>query len=273
MSRTVKDRRAQFLGVVTALILAGVTTAAARLYPEAAMAWTTYTTATERRVAAELADSRRFLAMDFSSDAAADRRAVLGGEIVIRHVDTLDSRGQILDVPSALVHHWRGAILIPHVTLNDVMARLQSGGPAAKQEDVLDSRVLERGPDRMRIYLKLQRTKFVTVVYNTEHLVTFKRLSPTRATSASTATKIAELEDVGTPREHELPPGDDRGFLWRLNAYWRYEEVPGGVIAECESITLSRTIPSVVLYVVSPLIDSAARESMTRTLQSVTARF
>jgi len=34
--------------------------------------------------------------------------------------------------------------------------------------------------------------------------------------------------------------GDDRGFLWRLNAYWRYEQVAGGVIAECESITLSR---------------------------------
>jgi hypothetical protein len=198
---------------------------------------------------------------------------VLGGEIVIRHMDTLDSRGQILEVPSALVHHWRGAMLIPHVKLNDVMTRLQSGGPAAKQEDVLESRVLERTPDGMRIYLKLQRTKFVTVVYNTEHLVTFKRLGPTRASSASTATKIAEVEDVGTPREHELRPGDDSGFLWRLNAYWRYEEVPGGVIAECESITLSRTIPSVLLYVVSPLIDSAARESMTRTLQSVTSRF
>jgi hypothetical protein len=35
----------------------------------------------------------------------------------------------------------------------------------------------------------------------------------------STATKIAELADAGTPAEHELPPGEDRGFLWRLNAY------------------------------------------------------
>lgn len=272
MPKSIRRRRAVSWIVVT-VMLTGVTASAARLYPEAALAWTTYAAATERRMNTELLDGRRFLAMDFGPYAAADRRAVLNGEIVIRHMDTVDSRGQVLEVPSALVHHWRGAILIPRVKLSDVLARLQAGGPPTKQEDVLDSRVLERSPDRMRIYLKLQRTKFVTVVYNTEHLVTFKRISPTRATSASTATKIAELEDVGTPREHELAPGDDRGFLWRLNAYWRYEEVPGGVIAECESITLSRTIPSVLLYVVSPLIDSAAQESMERTLRSVTARF
>jgi hypothetical protein len=93
----------------------------------------------------------------------------------------------------------------------------------------------------MRIYLRLQRQRFVTVVYNTEHTVTFTRFGNTRAASTSTATRIAEVSDPDTPQERELPLGDDRGFLWRLNAYWRYEEVAGGVIAECESISLSRT--------------------------------
>jgi hypothetical protein len=125
----------------------------------------------------------------------------------------------------------------------------------------------------MRVSLKLQRKKIVTVVYNTEHVVMFARGSGARATSASTATRIVEVVDVNTPQERELPAGDDRGFLWRLNAYWRYEQVANGVIAECESITLSRDIPAVVRFVVRPLVERAARESMARTLVSLRARF
>jgi len=255
------------------LALAAPAVPGARLQPEAIAAWGAYATATERRIGKELAARDRFLVMDFSPDAAADRQATLAGAIVVRGVATVNGRGEDLEVPSAMVHHWRGAVFIPKASLNDVLAWLQAGAPAAKQEDVLQSAVLARGPDWTKIYLKLQRRKFVTVVYNTEHLVKYRRETPTRASSASTATKIAELADVGTPQEHELPQGDDRGFLWRLNAYWRYEEVPGGVIAECESISLSRDIPSVVRYLVQPMIDSAARESMERTLTTLRARF
>jgi hypothetical protein len=159
------------------------------------------------------------------------------------------------------------------MTVTRLVAELQQGAPPTRQEDVLESKVLERRPDWMRVSLKLERRKIVTVVYNTEHVVMFARGSDGRATSASTATKIVEVADVNTPQEHELPAGDDRGFLWRLNAYWRYEQVANGVVAECESITLSRDIPAVVRFVVRPLIERAARESMTRTLVSLRARF
>jgi hypothetical protein len=81
------------------------------------------------------------------------------------------------------------------------------------------------------------------------------------------------VSDPDTPDERELPPGEDRGFLWRLNAYWRYEEVAGGVIAECESISLSREVPSFLRYLISPLVESTARESMERTLVTLRARF
>jgi len=49
--------------------------------------------------------------------------------------------------------------------------------------------------------------------------------------------------------------------------------VAGGVIAECESISLSRDAPALVRYVAEPLIESTARESMDRTLTSFRARF
>jgi hypothetical protein len=244
----------------------------ARLQPESIAGWNTYAAVTERRIARELTVQDRFLAMDFTPNAAADRRAALAGAIVMRQSETRNERGDELDVPSALVHHWRGAVFIPKVRLKDLVARLQAVAPPA-QDDVLRSAIVARGPDWTRLYLKLQRTKLVTVVYNTEHMVKYQSHNATRVSSASTATKIAELADAGTPQEHELPQGDDRGFLWRLNAYWRYEEVPGGVMAECESISLSRDIPFVFRYLVRPMVESAARESMEKTLRALRGRF
>jgi len=54
--------------------------------------------------------------------------------------------------------------------------------------------------------------------------------------------------------------------LWRLNAYWRYEAVQGGVIVECESVSLSRPVPTLVRPVANPIVDRVARESLSRTL-------
>jgi hypothetical protein len=85
------------------------------------------------------------------------------------------------------------------------------------------------------------------------------------------ATKIAELAEVGTPREREKPPGSDRGFLWRLNAYWRYETVPGGVLIECESVSLSRSVPLLVRPFVTGTVEGVARESLERTLAGLRA--
>ena len=93
-----------------------------------------------------------------------------------------------------------------------------------------------------------------------------------QAYSSSIATKISEIERLNGNTEREKPEGHDRGFLWRMNSYWRYQQVPGGVIVECESMTLSRSIPSFLEYMVRPIINKVARESMHRTLQSMKAR-
>jgi hypothetical protein len=259
--------------VVTVLLMSSAGLAAAHLFPESVVGWDRYVSATETRMARELTSPRGFLAMDFAPGAASARRAVLAGDVVVEPMETTGPRGEPIDVPSAMVHHWRGTVLIPRMTVARLVAELQQGAPPARQEDVLESKVLDRRPDWMRVSLKLQRKKIVTVVYNTEHVVVFTRLSDARATSASTATRIVEVAEANAPQEHELPAGNDRGFLWRLNAYWRYEQTASGVIAECESITLSRDIPAVVRFVVRPLVERAARESMTRTLVSLRARF
>jgi hypothetical protein len=266
------SRRTPVLGVLLAFTIGGAVVAAATLKAESVNAWSLYVSAAERRMQGEVGARDRFLGMEFTADAAADSKAVRAGEIVIRAVEARDASGRALDVPSAMVHHWRGVVLIPRASLGEVFAWVRSGAADTGQDDVLQSAVLSRGPDSLRMYLKLRRQKIVTAVYNTEHVVTFTSYSPARAASTSTATKIAELVDPGTPTERELPPGQDRGFLWKWNAYWRYEQIDGGVLAECESISLSRDVPPLVGFMVRPIISSTARESMERTLAALRSR-
>jgi len=259
--------------VVVAVAIVGSATvlAAARLQPSAAAAWDSYVRATETRIARELKSPPGFLALDFQSDAASARRALAAGDLVVQPMDAPRVDARAIETPSARVEHWVGAVLIRGVTTAQLVDGLEHGPPPS--DDVLKSTVLERGPDWMVVSMRLQRKTVVSVVYDTEHVVTFTRETPSRATSTSTAVRIVEVADANTPQEHQLQPGEDRGFLWRLNAYWRYEQTPNGVIAECESITLSRDVPAIVRFIVSPLVERTARESMTKTLVAVRTRF
>jgi hypothetical protein len=166
-------------------------------------------------------------------------------------------RGDMIDVPGGTIYHSSGSILIRNTTVDRVVHALMYPGTPPPQEDVLESRVLARSGDRLRVYLKLARSAIVTVVYDTEHDVTFTRHSPTMVTSRSVSTRIAESD------------GGDRGFLWRLNSYWRYTKVGNDVRVDLESLALSRSVPGVARPVARPIIDRIARESLLRTLDSV----
>jgi hypothetical protein len=260
----IRCRPALALALAVSLLIE-TSVVAGSLKAETAAGWAAYFGATERRRAGELADPRRFLVMDYQQTPAEDRRAVLSGAVVVRSMSPIE-RGRPIAVPGGLVHHWRGAVLIKGTTVTELMSRIQHATPPALQEDVLRSSVIARGPNAMKVYLRLQRSRVVTVVYNTEHDVRFAPIYGRRAASTSRATKIAEVKYPGTAAEYELPLGSDQGYLWGLNAYWRYEAAPGGTIAECESISLSRDVPAVLLFIAGPLIRDAARESMERTL-------
>ena len=82
------------IGVVDgrdAVRIAQPTLAAVRLFPETIAAWTAYVSATESRIARELASPRGFLAMDFVKEAAADRQAALSGAVVVQKTETIDA--------------------------------------------------------------------------------------------------------------------------------------------------------------------------------------
>jgi hypothetical protein len=253
------------------LVVSSAAMLAAHLSSETTASWNVYIRATEARIAGELRSSSGFLALDFQSDAVPTRRTILSGDVVVRAMEAARNNGRPIEVPSAHVEHWLGAILIPGITAARLVDELTQGPPPS--DDVLKSAVLERGADWMLVSMRLQRKAIITVVYDTDHVVTFTRHAPSRATSTSTAIRIVEVADVNTPQEHQVRADNDRGFLWRLNAYWRYQDVPGGVVVECESVTLSRDVPSVVRFLVNPVIERTARESMTRTLVTLRTRF
>lgn len=174
-------------------------------------------------------------------------------------------------VADSEVHHWVGAMFVPDVTMDALIGRLrkQAGREVEFYPDVVSSKLLAADGDRLRIYMKLRRTAIVTVTYDTEHAVEYRRIDATRYAARSEATRIVELKDAGTPRERAVPPGDDSGFLWRLAAYWRYEASAGGALVECESVSLSRPVPTLLRPIAGPIVNRIARESLERTLRSL----
>ena len=243
---------------------------AAELKEETLAAWTRYVEATEYRIAREIGEGDRFLVLDFHDDAGSMRRDVLAGQPVIWRAETVDARGESIDVPKGRIHHWLGAILIPNADVDHVVDGLQySIPPHELQNDVLESHILWRDGDELGTFLKLSRKAGVTMHYNTEHAAEYVRPGGGRAWSRSESTRIAELDDFGSPEEREKPVGNDRGFLWRLNVYWRYEEVAGGVLMECEVVTLSRSIPFLMRWMVAPIVTREARAALFDMLESM----
>lgn len=82
----------------------------------------------------------------------------------------------------------------------------------------------------------------------------------------SYTTKAAEVQDPGTVHEHERPADDRNGFMWRMNTYWRFEERNGGVYVQCEAITLTRSVPIALRWLIEPYITSIPHESLTETM-------
>ena len=254
--------RLVFRMTAIAMIAAGGAAPVTAQAPAALKGWHDYTAKVDQRHGN--AGAGEFFALDRRR--AGWRERARAGEIPMAEIPP-DA------IPDGKMHHWVGAVYVPDITVDAVVKRMQEGAGRESEfyEEVKASRLLSRDGDRLRVFMKLQRdATVITVTYNTEHIVEYRRLG-NRATSRSVSAKIAELAAAGTPQEREQPAGDDHGFLWRLNAYWRFEQAGDGVLIECESVSLSRAVPFVVRPVVGPIANRIARESLERTLRSLRA--
>ncbi len=245
--------------------------AAAILQMRTLQSWDVYIQQTEKRIATELLDESRFLRMDSMKPAnTAKVQSVLkAGNVYSERMKTLDAGGREINVQDGLIHHWYGAIFIPGIKVDPLLTWIQDYDQQYKHfKEVEKSKLVSRNGDTFRIYLRLTRTKVVTVHYNTEHTVIYRDNGPGRASSRSFTTRIAEIDNAGTPSEKEQPIGNDSGFMWRLNSYWRFSEQDGGVIVECESVSLSRQIPYGLGWLIGDYLESIPRESLESTLTS-----
>jgi len=134
--------------------------------------------------------------------------------------------------------------------------------------DVLRSRLLVADGNYFKVYLRLHQKAIITAVFNAEFDVSYFPLDENRAHSRSYSMRIAEVEDADQSDEREKPIGKDRGFLWRLYSYWRFQEKDDGVYIQLESMALSRSVPVLLAWAVNPLLKSIPREYLSRLLTS-----
>jgi hypothetical protein len=169
-----------------------------------------------------------------------------------------------MDVPGGMIHDWIAATVVPGATIDKTLALLQNYAEYKNiyRPDVSDSKLLRRDGDVWHIYLRMVKKQVFTVVLNGEFDVQYRPLGNNRWDLRSRSTRIAELDG-----DRELPPGNGRGFLWRLNAYWLIEPRPEGVYLECRTISLSRDIPF-GRGLVEPFLTSVPRQSLENTMEA-----
>ncbi len=261
--------------VCTALAASAASAAAVELKPQTVRAFDRYVQLTEERMRTEVDGEAPFLWLDRLGASERDEALarLRSGEVVVERLETREG-GDEVDIPSGMVHHWIGTVLIPGVALDRTIAMVQDYGsyPEIYAPDIRASEVRSHEDNRFDVYLRLYTRKVLTWVAETEHSVEFVAVGDSRMHVPSRSTLILEIEHPDTPRERTKPEGDDRGFAWRLNNYCSFEERDEGTLMQCESITLTRGIPFLLGIVARPFVTSVPREKLTFTLEAARRR-
>ncbi len=241
---------------------------AVELKPETAAAYDRYIHAVEARMAGEIRNDQ-FLAPDRLPDARRReayeqlRQGQIRSETLRAH-----ENGQPIPVPNGLIHHWTGVIFIAGATLPEALAVLQDYNHDEEiyKPRMRRSKLIERNGSDAKIHLQLFNKSVVTVFLNADFDVTDTDFGADRHQIALRSTHIAELANPDRPGEHELPAGDDHGYLWRFTSYWRVEEKDGGVYVQNESVALSRSVPTLFAWLVNPFIKDLPRDILLQLL-------
>jgi hypothetical protein len=173
-------------------------------------------------------------------------------------------------VPAGLIHDWIGALTAPGATIQSTLALIQdyNNHKNIYKPEVIDSKLISHNGNNFNIYLRIVKKKIITVVMDTDHDVHYFWLDSARCGCLSHTTRTAEVDDAGKPNEKVEPPDAGYGFLWRLNTYWRFYERDGGVTMECRAISLTRDIPTVLKWIIDPMVRSLPKEALVNTLKA-----
>ncbi|MCW5966757.1 MAG: hypothetical protein KIT83_22145 [Bryobacterales bacterium] len=175
-----------------------------------------------------------------------------------------------LDIGSAYIHDWTGQAFLPNATAAALLRILKDYNRHKEYyaPEVVNSRLLSHTGEELRSFLRLRKKKVLTVILDSEYRNRFFEVQPGAGYSMSHTTSIREVENAGESDERILADGEGQGFLWKLHAYWAWQETAGGLWAECRAISLSRDVPSGLGWAVAPIIRSLPRESLEATLRN-----
>ena len=242
-----------------------------RLENATTLAFDHYVALTQARNDAELKRGTNLLWVDGLPEGprAEAYAALKNGEVKMQKLETLDHQKSI-PCPGGMIHHWTGLIFLPGAKLDEVLSVLEDYDKHSVYfaPDVKHSRIESRSGDHFQVFLRFRRHKVITVVLNTEHAVDYFHDAPGKAHSRSSAVRIAEVENAGESDEREKTPGDDGGYLWRMETWWRMQEGDGGVYVQSEVASLTRDIPTGLGWLIKPFITSIPRETLKFTLEA-----
>ena len=247
---------------------------AADLQAQAAQNYARYIALTQVQVDAELAQSGSYLWVERLPEARRTEALaqLRSGGVVIEKLETLDD-GKPIAVPGGLIHHWIGTAFVPGATLAQTLAFVQDYDHKVEyfKPDIVRSKILSHEGDDYFVLLRFYQKKIITTVIDTDQEVHYHVVDKTHAWSRSNATRVQEVDNPGKSDERLEPEGHDRGFVWKLNTFWRFEEKDGGTYLECQAISLSRDIPTGLGWMVGSFVSSVPRESLTFTLTTARA--
>ena len=241
------------------------------LKPETQQAFDRYIAGVEARLAPRF-HGEHFLWFD---DSPGMIQKIRSGAVVAQPA----VRDGIVAIQGGLIQDWMAGAFVPNANLQRALSFVQDYDHHAEayKPDVTDSKLRSRAGDDFQVYMRVAKSKFlVSGVFDTEHEIRYQGIDSTKAYSRAYSKRIAEVSNAGKPSEHELPVGEDRGLLWRLYGYWFFEERDGGVYIGCESITLTRDIPAVLMKLLGPVIHVvpgvALRSNLEQTRNAILAR-
>lgn len=258
---------------VTIAFAVGITGAvplqAAELERKTVDAFDRYVKLTEAQIDSGLAPGEPFLWVERlpGNQRAAAEAQLHRSEVIIEPLETRDD-GKRIECPGGMIHHWIGTVFIPGATLQQTLALVKDYDHHQNYyaPDVMRSKILRQNGDDYLVHLRFYKHKIVTSVVDTDHEVHYSVIDATHAWSRSQTTRVQQVDDADKPDEHLLPEGHGDGFLWRMNTYWRFEEKDGGTYVECQTISLTRDIPTGLGWLVRGYVTSVPRESLTFTL-------
>ena len=175
----------------------------------------------------------------------------------------------IQTMPDSLVHHWRGAVFIHGVTLDQVVSVSRAYRDYPKIfPPVIAATVLSDESEALRVQFRIKQSAAgMTATLDMWSSIRYVKSDATHAHVLSSSDTIREVQNAGRATERYVAAGHESGYLWRGATFTRFVENDGGVYMEMETIGLSRAFPPLLGWVIEPIARRIGRASVEDSVQ------